>query len=30
LLLVKRDGGQVVTVIAGDVTEERSNEVTKR
>jgi BirA family biotin operon repressor/biotin-[acetyl-CoA-carboxylase] ligase len=26
LLLVKRDGGQVVTVIAGDVTEERSNE----
>jgi BirA family biotin operon repressor/biotin-[acetyl-CoA-carboxylase] ligase len=27
LLQVKRDGGQVVTVIAGDVTEERSNEV---
>jgi BirA family biotin operon repressor/biotin-[acetyl-CoA-carboxylase] ligase len=29
LLLVKRDGGQVVTVIAGDVTEERSNDAKK-
>ena len=29
LLLVKRDGGQVVTVIAGDVTEERSKDTTK-
>jgi BirA family biotin operon repressor/biotin-[acetyl-CoA-carboxylase] ligase len=29
LLLVQRDGGPVVTVIAGDVTEERSDEVRK-
>jgi BirA family biotin operon repressor/biotin-[acetyl-CoA-carboxylase] ligase len=29
LLLVKRDGGQIVTVIAGDVTEERSIEARK-
>jgi BirA family transcriptional regulator, biotin operon repressor / biotin---[acetyl-CoA-carboxylase] ligase len=29
LLLVKRESGQVVTVIAGDVTEERSNEARK-
>jgi BirA family transcriptional regulator, biotin operon repressor / biotin---[acetyl-CoA-carboxylase] ligase len=28
-LLVKRDGGHLVSVIAGDVTEERSNEVRK-
>src|ERR1035438_5713058 len=29
LLLVKRDGGQIVTVVAGDVTEDRSNEAKK-
>jgi BirA family biotin operon repressor/biotin-[acetyl-CoA-carboxylase] ligase len=29
LLLVKRDGGPVITVIAGDVAEERSNEARK-
>jgi BirA family biotin operon repressor/biotin-[acetyl-CoA-carboxylase] ligase len=29
LLLVHRDGGQIVTVIAGDVSEERNNEVRK-
>jgi BirA family biotin operon repressor/biotin-[acetyl-CoA-carboxylase] ligase len=29
LLLVKRENGQVVSVVAGDMTEERSNEVSK-
>jgi hypothetical protein len=29
LLLVKRENGQIVSVVAGDVAEERSNEVRK-